>query len=131
LLEYRVQRKKEFRRKLEEHCRDTAHGVNIPQLSQAEMRKIREGLVELFMTIINPMLKELQPEDDDYNDWLAFEVAYKETMHILRLDILKSLKRDPKTLYGERRINRWLRKLGQNKERGSLRNKICGENWRD
>jgi hypothetical protein len=59
LLEYRVQRKRDLRRKLEERRRDTAHGVNIPQLSQAEMRKVREGLVELFRTTINPMLKEV------------------------------------------------------------------------
>jgi hypothetical protein len=34
-------------------------------MSQKQMRKVKEGLVELFETEINPLMKEFQPEADD------------------------------------------------------------------
>jgi hypothetical protein len=70
-----------------------------------EMRKVRDGLMELFRTVINPMMKEFQPEEGVWDDWLAFEGAYEEAMHLLRLHIIKALKRNPATLSGDRRIN--------------------------
>jgi hypothetical protein len=69
------------------------------------MRKVREGLMYLFKTITNPMMSEFQPREGNRDDWMVFEGAYEEAMHVLRLHIVKTLKRNPTTLYGERRIN--------------------------
>jgi hypothetical protein len=55
--DYKERRREDFRRKLEEHRRNTSRGVNVPQMSRAEMRKVKEGLAELFKTVINPMMK--------------------------------------------------------------------------
>jgi hypothetical protein len=109
-VQHRDRRKKEFRRKRAEHCRNVSQGVNIPQMSQSEMRKVKEGLVDLFKMEINPMMKELQPKPDDWDDWLAFEGAYEEAMHLLRVHIMKALKKKPETMYGQRRINPLIQK---------------------
>jgi hypothetical protein len=57
---YKEQMKRDVRRTREEHCMNTARGVNIPQMSQAEMREIGPGLADLFMTVINSMVNEFQ-----------------------------------------------------------------------
>jgi hypothetical protein len=85
---YREQRKKDFKWKREKHRNNKSGGVNICQMSQLEMRKVREGLVELFRKVINPMMKEFQPRAKDCDDWLAFEGAYEEAIHLLRLHII-------------------------------------------
>jgi hypothetical protein len=91
--------------KREEHCRNTAQGVNSPQMSQAERRKVKEGRVDLFKTQINPLMKEFQHKPDDWEDWQAFERAYQEAMHLLRLHIMMALNRKSETMYGQRRVN--------------------------
>jgi hypothetical protein len=111
LMDYRIGRKREFRRKLLEHRSNTALGVNIPQLSQKEMQMVREGLIDLFKTIINLMMKEFQRETTDWDDWQAFEGAYEEAMHLLRMHIIKAVKRNPATLHGERKINPTVQKV--------------------
>jgi hypothetical protein len=35
-------------------------------MSQAEMRKVKEGLVDFFKTMINPLMKGFQPKGDDW-----------------------------------------------------------------
>jgi hypothetical protein len=42
LTECKEQKRREFKRKREEHCSNTAWRVNILEMSQAEMRKVRE-----------------------------------------------------------------------------------------
>jgi hypothetical protein len=65
----REQRRREFRRKREGHYDNIARGVNIPEMSQAEMRKVKKGLVNLFKVEINPMTEEFEARSDDYEDW--------------------------------------------------------------
>jgi hypothetical protein len=105
LAQYKEQKRRDFRRKREEHSNNTAFGVNMPQTSQAEMCKVNEGLADLFKTEINPMTKESRPKTNDWEDWQVFEGAYKEALHHLRLHVVKTLKRDPMRLYDARRIN--------------------------
>jgi hypothetical protein len=107
---YMEQRKRDFRQKREEHRNNTLRGFNIPQMSQIEMRKVREGLVELFKAMINPMMKEFQLRAENWDNWVAFERAYEEVMHLLRLHIIKALKRNPETVSGQRRINPLIQK---------------------
>jgi hypothetical protein len=38
-------------------------------MSQAEMRKVRKGLTDLFKTMANPLMKEFQPKEDDCEGW--------------------------------------------------------------
>jgi hypothetical protein len=43
-------------------------------MSQKEMRKVKQGLVEVFETEINPLLKEFQStSEDDWEEWQTFE----------------------------------------------------------
>jgi hypothetical protein len=69
LTEYREQKKREFKQKREEHCSNTMRGVNISQMSQVEMRKVREGLADLFKTMINLLIKEFQLKRNDWEGW--------------------------------------------------------------
>jgi hypothetical protein len=69
------------------------------------MRKVKQGLMELFKTVINPMMKELKPRTGKWKDWLAFKGAYEEALHLIRLHVTKALKRKEKRLYGFRRVN--------------------------
>jgi hypothetical protein len=62
---YREPSKRDFRRKREEPRNNRSRGVNIPQMSQFEMRKVREGLLEVFRTLLNSMMKEFQPRAKD------------------------------------------------------------------
>jgi hypothetical protein len=67
-MRYRKQRKREFRRKQEEDYDNTARAVNIPQVSQAKMGRVKKGRVDLFKVEINPMTEEFKPRSDDYED---------------------------------------------------------------
>jgi hypothetical protein len=80
-------------------------GVNIPQLSAEQMRGVKEGLGDLFRNEVNPLLAKFQPEQDDWEGWRAFEGAYEESLDRIRKHILRAIKRDPRRLYGERRVN--------------------------
>jgi hypothetical protein len=51
------------------------------------------------------MLEQMMPETDEHREWLGFEGAYEEAMHRIRDHILLTIGRDPKRLYGERRVN--------------------------
>jgi hypothetical protein len=62
-------------------------------MSKTEMRKVREGLTDLFKTMINPLMKEFQPKEGDWEGWQAAERAYEEAMHLLALHIMKALNR--------------------------------------
>jgi hypothetical protein len=74
-------------------------------MSRAEMRRVKKGLVDLFKTEINPIMKEFEPRSDDWDDWLVFEGDYEEALHLIRLHIMRALKRDEKQLHGPRKIN--------------------------
>jgi hypothetical protein len=110
MTQYKEQRKRDLSRKCEEYYRNTARGVNIPQMSQAEMRKVRERLINLFKKEINPMMKEFQSKEDYWDNWQAFERVYEEAMDFLRLHIMKVLKLKSETMYGQRRINPQIQK---------------------
>jgi hypothetical protein len=69
------------------------------------MQKVKKGFFDLFKIEINPIMKEFAPRSDDWDDWLLFEGAYQEALHLIRLHIMKALKCDKKQLYSPRRIN--------------------------
>jgi hypothetical protein len=50
-----------------------ARGVNIPQLTLEQMRRVKQGLGDLFRNEINPLLIKFQPKQDDWHGWWAFE----------------------------------------------------------
>jgi hypothetical protein len=77
----------------------------MPKLSQGEMRKVKQGLVDLFKTVINPIMKEFKPRPEKWIDWLAFEGVYEKALHLIRLHVMKALKRKVDGLYGFRRVN--------------------------
>jgi hypothetical protein len=88
-------------------------GVNIPQLSTEQRRRIKEGLGDVFELEINPLLAQWLPEAGDWEGWHAFEGAYDESMHRLRMHITKAIGRDPRRLYGPKRINPTLQVAGE------------------
>jgi hypothetical protein len=47
--------------------------------------------------MINPMMKDFQPQADDWEDWQAFEGAYEEVMHGLSEQV-RSLRPDLNTI---------------------------------
>jgi hypothetical protein len=64
-VQYKEERKREFRRKCEEHSDKMSLGVNMPQMTQVEMREVKIGLMDLFKTEINPIMREFKPRTDD------------------------------------------------------------------
>jgi hypothetical protein len=67
-VQYKKERKREFRRKHEEHSDKMSLEVNMPQMTQAEMRKVKVGLADLFKTEINPITREFKTRTDDWED---------------------------------------------------------------
>jgi hypothetical protein len=60
------------------------------------MRKVKVGLTNLFKTEFNLIMREFKPRIEDWEDWQACEEIYEETGYLLRVDIVKTLKRDEK-----------------------------------
>jgi hypothetical protein len=69
------------------------------------MRKIKTGLEDLIKHDINPLMIELQPDPGDWDGWCAFEGAYEESMHKIRIHILQALNRDTRKLYMVQQVN--------------------------
>jgi hypothetical protein len=80
-------------------------GINLSQMTQAEMRKVKIGLANLFKTEVNPIMREFKPRTDDWEDWQAFERASEEMLDFLRFHIVKTLKRDEKNIYSFRKVS--------------------------
>jgi hypothetical protein len=97
--------RREMIRRKEYYNRQTMTGVNIPQLNSQQMRKVKQGLTNLFADEINPMLGKFKPEPNVWETWQAFEGAYEESLHRIREHITRAIGRDPRRLYGEKRIN--------------------------
>jgi hypothetical protein len=74
-VQYKEERKRKFRRKNEEHNDKISVGVNMPQMTQAEIRKVKIGLTDLFKAEINPIMREFKPRPGDWEEWQAFERA--------------------------------------------------------
>jgi hypothetical protein len=51
------------------------------------------------------MMERMIPEPEDWDEWTAFEGAYEEAMHRIREHIIHAIGRDPRRIYGERRLN--------------------------
>jgi hypothetical protein len=95
----------QFRRKIDEYLRQMERGVNIPRLNKEQMQKIKTGLEDLFKYEINSFMTELQPDPGDWDGWCAFEGAYEESMHKIRIHILQALNRGTRKLYGVQQVN--------------------------
>jgi hypothetical protein len=80
-------------------------GVNLPPLTAKNKKRLKFALKDLFRAEINPILKEMLPVTDDWESWLAFEGIYEDALDKIRNLILFTKGRDPKRLYGTRRIN--------------------------
>jgi hypothetical protein len=65
VVRYNEERKREFKRKHEEYSENMSLGVNMPQMTQAEMRKVKIGLANLSKTEVNLILGEFKPKTDD------------------------------------------------------------------
>jgi hypothetical protein len=91
----------------------------MPQTIQAEMRKIKVGMVDLFKTEINPITREFKSKAYDWEDWQAFEGAYEEAWHLLRVLVMNILKRDEKKMYDFRKISPRMQKA-QSEQREEL-----------
>jgi hypothetical protein len=71
----------EFIKKKEQYGRLVSRGVNIPQLNAEQMRRVKEGLSDLFRGELNPILEQMMPKTEEHQEWLGFEGAYEECMH--------------------------------------------------
>jgi hypothetical protein len=102
-----IQRKKtrQFRRKHEEKAHKMFFGANKPQMTHAEMRKIKGGLMDLFKTEVNSIMREFKQRTGDSEDWQTCERACEEPLHLFRSHVLNILKRDEKTMCGFRKVN--------------------------
>jgi hypothetical protein len=81
----------------------TREGANIPQIQEAQIPKVREGLEELFDQVINPVMQSMMPQAGDGDGWLAFEGAYEDGLDRLRQHIMAKTQRNPDRMYGGRR----------------------------
>jgi 3-dehydroquinate dehydratase len=51
------------------------------------------------------MMERMMPQSEEWEEWSGFEGAYEEAMHRIREHIIHAIRRDPRRLYGERRLN--------------------------
>jgi hypothetical protein len=79
--------------------------VNIPSLHTEHMRKIKTGLRDFFKCEINPLMTEFQADPGDWDGWCAFESAYEESIHKIRMHILHALNRDSRKPHGIQQVN--------------------------
>jgi hypothetical protein len=92
-----VKRRKEF---------DTIRReTTLPQLNPGPMQRVKGGLSNMFKSERNRMLERMVPETDDSEEWLSFEGAYDESMRRIHEHIIRVIGRNPRRLYGERRLN--------------------------
>jgi hypothetical protein len=94
-----------FRRKHEEPRGKMSLGGNMPQITQAEMQKVKIWRADLSKTGINLIMRELKPRTDDWEDWHAFKGICEEALHFLCLHVVTTLKRDEKKMCGFRKVN--------------------------
>jgi hypothetical protein len=73
VVRYKKERKREFRRKHEERSDKIFLGVHMPRMAQAEMQKAKIRLADLLKTKVNPLMRDLKPRIDDWEDWQVFE----------------------------------------------------------
>jgi hypothetical protein len=95
----------ELSAKRTQHQLNVEKGVNIPQLTKEQVRKMKAGLIDLFKETINPMLRKFQPEASDWSQWTAFEGAYEEALHLIRTYIMRSIGRNPERTYGRKKLD--------------------------
>jgi hypothetical protein len=86
-------------------------GVDMPQLTQAEMSNVKTGLADFFRTEINLIIGEFKPRTSDWENPQAFEGAYQEALPLLRFHIVKTLKRDAKKICSFRKVNSRMQKI--------------------
>jgi hypothetical protein len=89
-------------------------------MTRAEMQKVKIGLADLFKTGTNPIVRKFEPRADDWEDWEAFQGAYEEALHLLRLDVVKTAERDEKKMHGFRKVNPRMQEA-RREQRGILR----------
>jgi hypothetical protein len=64
-VQYKEERKREFRRKRTEYKDKMSLGVNMSQMTQTKMRKVKVGLADLFKIEINPIIRQFKPRTGD------------------------------------------------------------------
>jgi hypothetical protein len=69
------------------------------------MQKVNTGLKDLFKDEINPLMTELQPGPGNWHGWCAFEGAYEESIHKIKIYILQALNTDTRKLDGVQQVN--------------------------
>jgi hypothetical protein len=80
-------------------------GVNLPLLNKKDKHKLIHPLRDLFKEDIIPSLEEMMPNAEDWDSWLAFEGAFEVALDKIRMLIIATKGRNPKTLYGPRTLN--------------------------
>ena len=72
---------------------------------------ISEGLKDLFLSEIIPLIKKYNPDnlgDSDLNiKWQTFEGAYEECLHRIRKPIAIKLNLDPSRIYSQKKKKKW------------------------
>jgi kynurenine formamidase len=51
------------------------------------------------------MMERMLPESGEWEEWTAFEGAYKEATDWIREHIIHAIGRDARKIYGERKLN--------------------------
>jgi hypothetical protein len=98
-------RRRRFIKNRDEYLRQMERVVDIPRLNKEQMPRIKTRLEDFFKYEINPLMTELQPDPGDWDGWCAFEGAYEESTHKIRIRILPALNRDTRKLYGVQQVN--------------------------